>query len=452
MSKKKEKNKKGFQGGSEERGKECRVKQCKKKKGNSFINLILFAILIVGLGWLGYSNGYFSKSKNQTRDLKNKIQVQNFIDKNGEMLFSGAKFEVKSIEKEDGIWRSILEIDGQLQDFYTTTDGQIILGIETVSKILQSDKEEVLGDVDKLGIVKVNDDLKQKIQEFIKANLIQGDIEIEVTEVGQEYGLVKAVAISQGQEQILYLTTNGKKLVFGLISIEEYKKRVEDQAKVQEKVSSVSAENKNDKPVVEYFVMSYCPYGTQFEKGIIPAVRMLGDKIDAKMKFVSYVMHDRAELNENLAQYCIQKEQGDKFYDYLDCFLASKGKEGDIRSCIVSTGVNQSKLASCVDGTDKEFKITENYKDKSTWKGKYPSFNTDKTDNEKYSVGGSPTLVINGEKISTARDSKTLLKAICSGFKNPPIECEKELSSDIPAPGFGSGKASGSTSSGGCKQ
>jgi len=135
----------------------------------------------------------------------------------------------------------------------------------------------------------------------------------------------------------------------------------------------------------------------------------------------------------------------------MDCFLASEGKEGGIKSCIVSTGIDAGRLASCVDGADKEFKVSKNYKDKSTWKGNYPSFDTDKADNEKYGVGGSPTFVINGQTISTARDSASLLKAICSGFENPPAECDKELSSAEPAPGFGTGKAAGGTSGGSCE-
>ena len=41
---------------------------------------------------------------------------------------------------------------------------------------------------------------------------------------------------------------------------------------------------KSDKPLVELFVMAYCPYGTQAEKGLIPVIELLGDKIDASIK------------------------------------------------------------------------------------------------------------------------------------------------------------------------
>ena len=36
---------------------------------------------------------------------------------------------------------------------------------------------------------------------------------------------------------------------------------------------------KKEKPEVELFVMSHCPFGTQIEKGMLPVARLLGDKI-----------------------------------------------------------------------------------------------------------------------------------------------------------------------------
>jgi len=75
--------------------------------------------------------------------------------------------------------------------------------------------------------------------------------------------------------------------------------------------------DKKDVPEVELFVMSHCPYGTQMEKGILPVVELLGDKIDFKIRFVYYAMHGEKEVNEEARQYCIQKEQKDKFISYF---------------------------------------------------------------------------------------------------------------------------------------
>ncbi|MEO0169501.1 MAG: hypothetical protein ABIL42_04710, partial [candidate division WOR-3 bacterium] len=59
-------------------------------------------------------------------------------------------------------------------------------------------------------------------------------------------------------------------------------------------------------------------------------MKLLGDKADISVHFVNYIMHGEKEVWENLRQYCIQKEQKDKFYDYMLCFVQS----GDYEKCI----------------------------------------------------------------------------------------------------------------------
>jgi len=63
-------------------------------------------------------------------------------------------------------------------------------------------------------------------------------------------------------------------------------------------------------PRVELFVMSHCPYGLQVEKAILPAVKLLGDRIKFNVRFCNYAMHGKAEIDEELLQYCIQKNRG----------------------------------------------------------------------------------------------------------------------------------------------
>jgi len=193
---------------------------------------------------------------------------------------------------------------------------------------------------------------------------------------------------------------------------------------------------KTDKPVVELFVMTHCPYGTQMEKGILPVADALGKKIDFAIKFNDYAMHGEKELDESLTQYCIQKEENSKFRTYLSCFLKDSAKGAE---CLESANVNKSKLATCVEKTDKAFSVKENFKNNKDFRGTFPGFNVQKEDNAKYNVGGSPTLVINGQEVQSGRDSASLLKTICSAFKTQPKECETTLSSETPAPGFGEG-------------
>jgi len=193
---------------------------------------------------------------------------------------------------------------------------------------------------------------------------------------------------------------------------------------------------KSDKPVVELFIMSHCPYGTQAEKGILPVVNLLGDKIDFELKFVYYAMHGQKELDEQLKQVCIQEEQNAKFNDYLACFL----EDGNTERCLTKVGINTAKMEACVTKTDVQFQVNELFGDQSTWlSGKYPLFNVHKTENEAYGVGGSPTLVINGEQASSARSPAAYLATVCAAFNEAPKECtdSEGVSAETYSPGFG---------------
>jgi hypothetical protein len=203
--------------------------------------------------------------------------------------------------------------------------------------------------------------------------------------------------------------------------------------------AQASSINKTDRPKVELFVMSYCPYGTQEEKGVIPAVEALKGKIDFSVKFVYYSMHGKTEIDENTRQYCIQKEQGDRYIPYLVCFL----NDSNYSRCIVSANVSSTPLNACMNATDAAYNITGLFNDQASWledqggNPAYPLYMVNMADNQKYGVQGSPTLVINGAEASSGRDSASVLSAICNAFNAKPGECGTTLSSAAPSAGFG---------------
>ncbi|MCX8159126.1 MAG: hypothetical protein N3D20_02440 [Candidatus Pacearchaeota archaeon] len=279
-------------------------------------------------------------------------------------------------------------------------------------------------------------EISDKVSSFAKS---YGDL--EVLSVEKESGLYKVNVKFNGEEMPIYVTLDGKYLAGGLVPLETKETRNNKNSNVQPEIKEVP---KSDKPNVELFVMSLCPFGLQIEKGILPVVVLLKDKIDFSVKFVYYIMHDKAEIDENTRQYCIQKEQKDKFVNYLTCYL----KEGKTEDCLKEAKIDKTKLNLCINATDKKFNITANYNDKNSWlNGRYPKYNVNLADNERYGVGGSPTLIINGVEVPANRDSASLLKAICSAFNKEPEECKQTLSSASPSPGFGY-SASGGGSSG----
>lgn len=298
-------------------------------------------------------------------------------------------------------------------------------------------------------------EIKTKAESFINGTLMQPGTTATVADPVLENGLYKIkVSFKDGRSVDAFMTVDGKTFFPQSLAVEDTEKQAAD--KTDKKADAANTDNqaattkavKNNKPVVEAFVMAYCPYGTQIEKGLIPVVKALGNKIDFKIKFVSYAMHGDKEVKENLTQYCIQKEQTAKYLPYLSCFL----KASDSAGCLSSTGIDTGKLNACTEATDKKFDISKNVADKSTYQGQFPPFNINKAENEKYGVQGSPTLVINGAQSEAGRDSASLLKAICGAFTKAPKECSTKLSAESPAPGFGEGTQAAGTPAAGCGQ
>ncbi len=286
-----------------------------------------------------------------------------------------------------------------------------------------------------------SDQAGEDVLTFVNDNLLQGN-EASLTEV-EDLGAVYRIVLNiNGQDVDTFATKDGNYFFPAGYSIEEF----EDLTDGSDDGTDVPTDvPQTDKPVVELFVMSHCPYGTQAEKGMIPVAELLGDNVDFNIRYVNYAMHGEVEVVEELNQYCIQTEQSDLFIPYLTCFL----EEGDSEGCFAEVGVDETALADCYARVDTEFGIMASLADQSTWSGgRFPPFAIHDDLNKQYGVRGSPTLVVNGVQVSSGRDSASYLKAICAAFNEEPSECAEELSSASPSAGFGwDGSGSGSTAS-----
>ncbi len=245
------------------------------------------------------------------------------------------------------------------------------------------------------------------------------------------------VNINIGGESIpLYFTKNGNWISQGgdLVSI------TGNTASNTNSDTQTQEISKSEKPSVELYVFTYCPYGTQAEKGILPVIELLGDKIDFKIRQIG-AMHGEYEKIEAERQLCIEKEYPTKFLDYvLDFALSSEiGACGGDATCVnplinsiyTKLGINANKINSCMtsDGVT--------------------MYNAELSNAQQLDVSGSPTLIINGVKVSSGRDSASYLDIICQAFSDGsvPEECGEQLSSAAPSPGFGTGTASSGSGS-----
>jgi len=236
-----------------------------------------------------------------------------------------------------------------------------------------------------------------------------------------ESGLYMVNIEVQGQEVPVYLTPDGKNLVPTVLPLAELMNQASQTPTTQEPAPTNVP--KTDRPKVELFVMTHCPYGTQAEKGFVPVMKILEkqDVADVEIRFVHYFLHDPEE-DETPIQVCIREEQSEKFIPYLEAFLA----DGDSKAAMKTAGVDADAVQDCIDNGNAEKYYAE-----------------DSALSEGYGVRGSPSLVINGAQSSAGRSESAYLSGICAAFTDAPSAlCDLELDSTNPAPGFGYGGSS----------
>lgn len=265
--------------------------------------------------------------------------------------------------------------------------------------------------------------------DYINANLLQGDKAVlkGVSEISSIYKIELEVG---GQRFESYMTKDGKFLFPSGIDMTEEREALTQQSQ---------SIQKSNKPVAQAFVFSYCPYGLQFQKALLPVYELLKNKADVDLVAIG-AMHGEYEKQESLRQICIQKEYSkDKLWDYLEKFMADKkigNCRGDmacsdplVEQIMTQIGIDKDMVNNCM-ATDAE--------------SLYTSQNIQASG---LGISGSPTFVVNGDKIQVGRNSEAIKEAICNAFNSPPKECQQTLSTTQASPGFGSGT---STSSGSC--
>jgi hypothetical protein len=222
-----------------------------------------------------------------------------------------------------------------------------------------------------------------------------------------------------------YVTKDGKNMISDLSPLEATSSNTDT---TQTKVPT------SDKPEVELYVFSYCPYGTQMEKAIIPVVKLLGDKINFKIRQIG-AMHGDFEKVEAQRQLCIEKNYPDKLLDYILAFdTDSTCSTGDATCVATKTGAIFSKLG--IDAAKINSCMTSDG---------VTMYNAEVSNANSKGVSGSPTLIINGVNAQASRSPEGVKGVICSAFKNAPSECSQTLSTTSASAGFGSGTSSGSS-------
>jgi hypothetical protein len=236
----------------------------------------------------------------------------------------------------------------------------------------------------------------------------------------------------QEQEIPVYVTKDGASYTTTLIPILSNSSNANTQ--------TTTEVPKSDKPIVELYVFTYCPYGLQMEKAILPVVNLLGNNIDFKIRQIG-AMHGEHEKVEAIRQLSIEALYPDKFLAYVSAFA----EDTSIGSCNGNATCLTPKLSALYTKLGMDASKINAY---MTSNGE-SLYNAEVTNAQSKGASGSPTLIINGVTSQATRSPEGIKGVICNAFNNVPSVCSQTLSTTQPSAGFGSGTSS-STSSASC--
>lgn len=268
---------------------------------------------------------------------------------------------------------------------------------------------------------------------YINNNLVTAGTTAQLVSVTEKRGIYEIHATYQSQDATLYATKDCSLLFTNAMNMSGTTGSTAAAA-------AAPAPVKSARPVVDMYVMAFCPYGTQAEKVMSPVVTLLGAKADIRIRYITSVagttadavesLHGPAEATEDLRQVCINKYYPDQYWPYLDAFDAScyPGWQNTTalavcrKSTTASLSIDDTKIDACAQGAEG-----------------IALLKADEAAAEKDSASASPTLIINGVEYSGARTPEAFKQAICNSFETAPAECNTVLPSSSASASGGCG-------------
>ncbi|MDH7593179.1 MAG: hypothetical protein QHG99_02345 [Methanomicrobiales archaeon] len=262
---------------------------------------------------------------------------------------------------------------------------------------------------------------------YINSNLVSGTERASLVSVKESNGMYEIVTGYQGQNIPVYASMDCVLLFLGEpLDVTEALETPVPTPTATQPATMV----KTEKPVVDLYVMAFCPYGVQAENAMKPVVELLAGMVDVKVRYIARVggstvdtvqsLHGINEAKEDLRQLCIQKRHPDRFWSYLmqmnsECYpIYSNATKLDEcwKNASLSLGIDPAEIEECAYGSE--------------------GIGLLKADEEIVSrnrVTGSPTLIINDARYSGARSPEAFKQAICGAFRAVPDACSVNLTS-----------------------
>jgi len=283
---------------------------------------------------------------------------------------------------------------------------------------LDTDGKPVLDEMSTEAVsLKVKNFLDNSDQLFSADSLLDNNMEINITKIEKhrdifyklDFDILKDEEI-QGSLSA-FTSLDGKSIFFSEPQdIDEIIEYVAPPTPEPVDVEELKCDNmeKVEETKLEAFVVSYCPFGIQLQRMALElpedlidnvVIRYIGAVVDGKITS----MHGDQEAVENHRQICLREEQSEKFYEYLSCFI----KEGNTESCLTETAVDTDMLTACMEDPARGIAYAE----------------VDFALQNEQGVSGSPTLILNGVKLSEYDSSIALEKTMRSTSHMQAVLC-----------------------------
>lgn len=176
------------------------------------------------------------------------------------------------------------------------------------------------------------------------------------------------------------------------------------------------------KPTLNLYVMSHCPFGIRAENIILSFIGNFSDQLKLHIYYIVSKqgehnfssLHGPSELDEDLHQIAIQKLYNDKFYSYLLCYNNYMNRD----KCLKDNNISKNEIDEFVKSGQADNILNQDF-----------------TTTEKLGINASPTLYIGSQRYDGPFQPEHIIRAVCSHIPNlaycktlkPPVDVHVTL-------------------------
>jgi len=258
-------------------------------------------------------------------------------------------------------------------------------------------------------------DVANKSIGYINSYLLGAGSTATLVNVTTEKGLYKIVLNIGGKEYDSYVTTDGALLFPSTVDMTQTPAQTTDQTTTPQNIT------KSDKPTVDLYVMSFCPYGNKAEDTLYPVYSLLKDKVDWSIHYIVSAngdaissLHGQPEVDEDKREVCVKRDYGlDAYWKFVEYVNKNCGSDGSCwKDAAKDAGADADKVQACFD------------------KDGLALLKAEAAATSAAGASGSPTMFINGvttQSVYQYGQSDAYKDTICSAFTTAPSECATAL-------------------------